>query len=87
MGLGTYLIGEHSNKSHVIVHRTQPWYEAYMEALFEHDPWRMPGAISTAVNLITKRQSEVIVGPSTALERRALKEALDVLEALQMLQH
>lgn len=86
MGLGTYFIGEHSNKAHVIVHRTQPWYGAYMEALFEHDPARMPAAIRSAVNLITSRQREILVGRSTALERRALKEALHALDALQMLQ-
>ncbi len=85
MGLGTYFIVEHNNKAHVIVHRTQPWYEAYMEALFEHDPARMPATIRSAVNLISNRQREILVGPSTALERRALKDALHALNALQML--
>ena len=87
MGLGAYLAPQTGNRLPEVVHRREAWYEAYMEALFEHDPARMSGAIRTATDLIARRQREFIVGRSTSFERRALKEALHTLDALKMLQH
>ena len=69
MGLGTYLV-DPGKKSFALVHRTQPWYQAYMEALFEHDTFRISSAVNTAVEKIGQRQRELLVGPRTALERR-----------------
>jgi hypothetical protein len=86
VGLGAYLSTETAAVPE-LVHRREPWYQAYMEALFEHDPDRMPGGIRAAEELISRRQREIFVGPSTSLERRALKEALHALAALRMLQH
>jgi hypothetical protein len=45
----------------------------------------MPGAIHAAMELICKRERELLVGRSTSVERRALKEALHTLDALKML--
>jgi hypothetical protein len=88
LGLATYFEPEPNKGSAMPWHRTQPWYKAYMEALFEYDPARAAGQFRYAEELIGKRQRELLAGPSTAAERRAMKEAVRALQSVQMcLQH
>lgn len=82
MGLGSYFEREQKNAPPAAPHRLEPWYDAYMDALFEYDPTRINPRIEAAEELIRRRQRELLPGPSNALERRAMKEALHALQAL-----
>lgn len=66
----------------VLEHRTQPWYAAYMEALFEYDRARIDGRIHEAEALIRRRHRELIPGETERAERSALLDAMHALAAL-----
>ena len=83
MGLGTYFERSEKDAPSSVLHRSQPWYEAYMESLFEYDPARVAAKIQRAQDLIQARRRELLAGASNEPERRALREALQALQALQ----
>lgn len=88
MGLGAYFVPDPRKVQPIALYRRELWYEAYMETLFEYDPGRVSARMQRAEELIRSRQRELLAAPSTAQERRALKEALHALQALQAcLQH
>ena len=66
-----------------VSHRSQPWYEAYMAALFESDNERMAERISHARNLLIARERAIVGQPVLPAERVALSRAFHALGALQ----
>ena len=64
------------------MYRAQPWYGAYMAALFEADRSRIEERIRNAEQLIVHRERELFQAFSNPDERRALNNALHALEAL-----
>lgn len=65
---------------------SQPWYQAYMTALFEPDPGQVVERIKNAERLIVSRAREVFSQSKSALERNALDRALQALHALEFCQ-
>lgn len=65
-----------------ILHQTQPWYGAYMAALFESDRARLGERIRFAEQLILCRERELCTSLADTGERRALNNALHALRAL-----
>lgn len=65
----------------------QPWYQAYMSALFEPDHSQIREKIKSAERLIISREREVFSQPSSVLERNALYRALHALRALEFCQN
>jgi hypothetical protein len=65
------------------VHRRQPWYEAYMTALFEPDVTRISEQICRAEKLMMAREREIFGQPAIGEERTALDRAFYALRALQ----
>jgi hypothetical protein len=65
-------------------HRAEPWYRAYMEALFEPDPKRIPERIQRAEQLIVTRARQMVPLCESSAESRALNAALHALRALGM---
>jgi len=64
------------------LHRAQPWYGAYMAALFESDRAQIEDRIRVAEQLIHRRESELFPSFNALGERRALNNALHALQAL-----
>ena len=64
------------------LHRLQPWYQAYMSALFESDRAKIVERIRNAETLIVNRSRELRIGPPDPSEQRALDNALHALRAL-----
>lgn len=64
------------------LHRVQPWYDAYMAALFESDRRQLGERIRVAEQMIHRRELELFPSFSTVGERRALNDALHALQAL-----
>jgi len=65
-----------------IPHRRQPWYAAYMAALFEADRKRVRDRINYAEQLMVARERELLSQSSDFSEQRALNNALHALHAL-----
>lgn len=65
-----------------MIHQSQPWYGAYMAALFESDRKHMQERIRYAERLIISRERELLTSLSDTGERRALNNALHALRAL-----
>ncbi len=65
-----------------VLHRLQPWYAAYMAALFEADRTLMEKRIRFAKQLIVSRERELFTSVTDTAERRALNNALHALRAL-----
>ncbi len=65
-----------------LAHQRQPWYFAYMAALFESDRKQIAARIHNAERLILKRESELLSQHTEFVEQRALNNALHALEAL-----
>jgi hypothetical protein len=65
-----------------VFHRRQPWYEAYMAALFESDRKQIRDRISYAEQLMLARERELLSQSGDWMERRALTNALNALRAL-----
>jgi hypothetical protein len=72
-----------SGSSHAAPHRSQPWYLAYMDALFETDRSRMGERIKRAEQLIVCRERELLRAKPGLPEQRALANALHALRALR----
>lgn len=64
------------------LYRSQPWYEAYMAALFEVDRGQMKERIRTAEQLILSRERELLAARADLPEQRVLNNALHALHAL-----
>jgi hypothetical protein len=74
-----------SHLSSGVIHaayKSQPWYEAYMAALFESDRERIVESIRRAELLIVHRERELFAGPMDPKEQRALNNARHALRAL-----
>jgi len=63
-------------------YRRQPWYAAYMDALFEPERSQIPPKIRHAVKSILARERELLAEPAEFAERRALNNARHALRAL-----
>jgi hypothetical protein len=66
-----------------ICYRGQPWYEAYMSALFEADAKQVVEKIARAQRLMISREREVFRQEAASSERSALSKAFHALRALQ----
>jgi hypothetical protein len=65
-----------------IPYRRQPWYRAYMAALFEADRKQLRERINDAEQLMAARQRELLSQSDDFSEQRALNNALHALRAL-----
>lgn len=63
-------------------YKSQPWYEAYMAALFESDRGQVRESIRRAELLILNRERELFACASDPTEQPALNNALHALRAL-----
>ena len=66
------------------LYRSQPWYDAYMAALFESDRVQIEQKIRSAEQLILFRERELLGERDDLSEHRALNNALHALHALHM---
>ncbi len=66
-----------------VLHRSQPWYLAYMDALFETDRTRIGERIKRAEQLMIRREHEFLSSKPGSPEQRALANALHALRALR----
>lgn len=75
--------GSHLSSAIVeVAYKSQPWYEAYMAALFESDREQIGETIRRAELMIVHRERELFAGALDAKEQRALNNALHALRAL-----
>lgn len=65
-------------------YQSQPWYDAYMAALFEADRRRIEERIRTAKQLILARERQLLAARAEPTEQDALNNALHALRALHM---
>ena len=65
-----------------IPYRRQPWYAAYMAALFEADRKQIRERINYAEQLLVARERELMSQANDFSEQRALTNALHGLRAL-----
>ena len=63
-------------------YKSQPWYEAYMAALFESDREQIRESIRRAEVLILNRERELFTCVLDPKEQHALNNALHALRAL-----
>lgn len=70
------------DQSHGLPYRAQPWYEAYLAALFEADPRQLEARIRSSEQLILSRERELVAAHADLSEQRALNNALHALHAL-----
>jgi hypothetical protein len=63
-------------------HRQEPWYQAYIAALFENDKAQIHERIQEAKRLILLRERELVNRTGDQLEIRSLNNALNALAAL-----
>lgn len=64
-------------------HKSQPWYAAYMAALFEADRSKIRERIRHAELLIMQRERELFTTANDFGEHQALNGALHALRALR----
>lgn len=64
-------------------YKSQPWYGAYMAALFESDRGQIGESIRRAEALILNRERELFTCALDPKEQHALNNALHALRALQ----
>jgi hypothetical protein len=64
-------------------YRSQPWYLAYMDALFESDRKHVGERIKQAEKLIVQREREMLGEKRGSPEQRALANSLHALRALR----
>jgi hypothetical protein len=64
-------------------YRSQAWYLAYMDALFETDRSHIGDRIKRAEQLIVFRERELLSEKTALPEHRALSNALHALRALR----
>ncbi len=65
-----------------IPHRRQPWYAAYMAALFESERMQLRERIRCAEQLMLARERELSSQSSDSTEQRALENGLHALRTL-----
>ena len=65
-------------------YRSQPWYDAYMAALFEADRGQIEERIRTAEQLILARERQLLAARVEPAEQDALNNGLHSLRALHM---
>ena len=65
-------------------YRMEPWYEAYMTALFETEKAKVAEEIKRAERLMISRQREIFGQSPATPERKALDKAFHALRALQL---
>jgi hypothetical protein len=65
-----------------IPHRRQPWYAAYMAALFESERMQLRERIRYAEQLMLTREHELSFQSSESAEQRALHNGLHALRTL-----
>lgn len=86
MGSDSVTIQPQTSSGHTVhtkpVYTLQPWYDAYMAALFESDRPKIAERIKYAEQLILNRSRELRTGQPEITERRALDNALHALHAL-----
>lgn len=64
-------------------YKSQPWYGAYMAALFQSDRDLIGESIRRAELMIVHRERELFAGSVDPKEQRALNNALHALRALR----
>jgi hypothetical protein len=69
-------------ESREIPYRREPWYAAYMAALFEADRKQIRSRINYAEQLMVTRERELMSQSNDFSEQRALNNALHALRAL-----
>ena len=69
-------------ESNDIPHRRQPWYSAYMAALFEAERIELRERIRYAEQLMLARERELSSQSSNSTEQRALHNGLHALRTL-----
>jgi hypothetical protein len=84
MGLSQNYEGAQYHGAAAMMYRSQPWYQAYMDAMFEYDASQIPWRPRRAAETIPAREKELLAGRSMLNERRAMLEALPALNALQV---
>ena len=67
----------------VLLYRSQPWYLAYMDALFETDRKEIGERIKRAEKLVVDRERELLNEKPGSPEQRALANSLHALRALR----
>lgn len=67
----------------IAAHRSQAWYTAYHDALFERDRSQVRERIRRAERLIIYRERELYSLQNSLGEQRALDNALHALRALR----
>ena len=65
-----------------VPYRREPWYAAYMAALFEADRTQLRTRINHAEQLMLARERELLSESNDFTEQRALNNALHALRAL-----
>jgi len=65
-------------------YRSQPWYEAYMTALFESNDHQAVEKLKLAEKLMIDREREIYNQAAALAERSALDKALEALRALRL---
>jgi hypothetical protein len=66
-----------------VAHRSQPWYQAYMAALFESEKKSISERICHAEKLMIARERAIFGQAVTETERSALDRAFHALRALE----
>ncbi len=72
-----------ANAPRTLPYRSQAWYLAYMDALFETDRTRVGERIKYAERLIVYRDRELMSQKPGSPEQNALSNALHALRALR----
>ena len=75
---------EISGRASKVDHRGQPWYGAYMAALFEPDGNRVSERIRDAEKLMVARERAILGKNTVEAERSALDRAFHALRALRL---
>lgn len=65
-------------------YRSQPWYDAYMAALFEPDNHQTIEKLRSAERLMINREREIHNDTAAVAERGAIDKAFDALRALRL---
>jgi hypothetical protein len=67
-----------------VAYRMEPWYQAYMTALFESDRSKIGEKVRAAQRLMVSRQRQILNQSAVMSEKRALDKAFHALRALQL---
>lgn len=67
-----------------LAYRMEPWYEAYMSALFESERSLIAEKVRRAERLMVGRQRMLLAQSPSVPERKALDKAFHALRALEL---